>query len=152
MTAAPAGESKSAEENAPVASTPDVDDHSQLEEKLPEPVGPNEPVEEGKVEVATKAKTDKEKATADPSGNVVTQRKTAARTKVKNDPFDDVDMDKLPVAIAIGQVTVSIEEYAGRAVASFSLRGWVGDAPLKLLASDIGEFEQALAELRKQLS
>ena len=150
MTAAPSGQSKAAEENAPVAT---VDEPaSEPIQVAPEPAAPNAPVEEGKVEVAVQAKTDKEKATADPGGNVVSQRKTTSRQKVKSDPFDDVDMDKLPVAIAIGQVTVSVEEYAGRAVASFSLRGWVGDAPLKLLASDIHEFEQALAELRKQLS
>lgn len=150
MTAAPAGQSKAAEENAPVASQ-DPSVQNEPVEKLPEPTGPNEPVPEGKVEVATKAKTAKEKETQDPAGNVVKQSRTVSRTKVKNDPFSEVDLSKLPVAIAVGQITLSIEEYAGRAVAALSLRGWVGDAPLKILASDIGEIEQAFAELRKQL-
>ena len=150
MTAAPAGENKAAEENAaPANVTEPANEPIQV---APEPPTPNAPVEEGKVEVVTKAHTAKEKEVADPSGNVTTQRKSATRTKVKNDPLDDVDLDKLPVAVAVGDVTVAVENYGGNAVASLALRGWVGDAPIKVRASDLQQFEQAFADLRKQLS
>lgn len=154
MTAAPAGQSKAAEENAPAPKPDDPSVNEAPEQKVPEPAGPNDPVEAGVVEVLTKAKTDKEKGTADPSGNVVKRTRTtkSASPAKSKDPFTSVDLSKLPIAIAVGQITLSIEEYAGRAVAALSLRGWVGDAPLKVLASDIAEIEQAFAELRKQLS
>lgn len=154
MTAAPAGQSKAAEENAPAPKADDPSVQLEVAAETPAAPSPNDPVEEGVVEVATKAKTDKEKETADPSGNVVKRTRTtkSASPAKSKDPFTEVDLSKLPIAIAVGQITLSIEEYAGRAVAALSLRGWVGDAPLKVLASDINEIEQAFAELRKQLS
>ena len=47
---------------------------------------------------------------------------------------------------------MSVEEYSGRAVLSLSLVGWVGEAPFKILAADVTELEDAIANLRKQLS
>jgi hypothetical protein len=69
-----------------------------------------------------------------------------------SDPLKDVDLSKLPVASTVGQMAVTLEEYAGRAVLSLSLVGWVGDAPLKILAADVSELEAALNNLRGQLS
>lgn len=144
MTAAPAGEKKSAEENAPVGLGSPKETAP-----LPEPAAPGQPVEDGKVEV-TRPATEKEKS--DPAGNVTKTRKTGRKAAPKADPLKDADMSKLPVAVTVGQVTASVDEYAGRAVLSLSLVGWVGEAPMKVLAADAGEIEQALAELRKELS
>lgn len=112
--------------------------------------GPNDPVPEGEVQVTHRAEAGKP---SDPSGNITEARKTSKRSTKKSDPLKDLKaFDKLPVAVTVGQVTASVEEYAGRPVVSLSLVGWVGDAPLKLLAADIGELEQALEEIRKELS
>jgi len=105
-------------------------------ETLPTPIGPNDPVPEGKVETTVLAKDDE---FSDPAGRVTKHFKK------------EIDHDKLPVAVAIGQVTGTVESYAGRAVLSLSLRGWVGEAPFKILAEDVGEIEAVLAELRSQL-
>lgn len=112
--------------------------------------GPNDLVPEGQVQVTRKAK---EGEPSDPAGNVTETTKTGRKRAPKKDALTEIsDHTKLPVAVTVGQVSASVEEYAGRPVVSLSLVGWVGDAPLKLLASDIGELEQALAELRSQLS
>ena len=81
----------------------------------------------------------------------ITKAEKAPRTK--KDPLKTLDdFSKLPVAVHIGQVAMSVEEYSGRAVLSLSLVGWVGEAPFKILAADVTELEDALANLRKQLS
>lgn len=115
----------------------------------PSTPGPNESVPEGKVEVTRKAE---EGQASDPSGN---RTERAARTSKpkKSDPLKKIeDFGKLPVAVSVGDITASVEEYSGQPVLSLSLRGWVGDAPLKILASQIDDIEGAIAELRKQLS
>lgn len=131
MSAAPKGQSKAAEENATTGSPAEG-------EVLPTPPTPNDPVEEGKVQVETPEKN--------------TRRKTVSKPR-KSDSLKDIqDFSKLPVSATVGQVVASVEEYAGRPVLSLSLVGWVGDAPFKLLAADAGEIEQVLDELRKELS
>lgn len=112
--------------------------------------GPNETVPAGVVEVTRSAR---EGEASDPGGRVTERQKTGKQRAPKKDPLKDLDdLTKLPVAIAVGDVTGSVEEYAGRAVLSLSLRGWVGEAPLKILASEVGDLEQVIAELRSQLS
>lgn len=132
MTAAPKGQPKSAEEN----------------EVLPVPASPFSEVPEGEVQVVQAAA---KKQNADPAGQATVTRKASTKA-TKNDVLQDVDLSKLPIAVTVGQITVSIEEYAGRAVLSVSLVGWVGDAPLKVLASDADQITRAITELRKQLS
>lgn len=154
MTAAPKGEKKADAENTdPVLNAqgePDAPTTTEPVAEEPTPVtpGPNDPVPEGQVEVTVNAKDDE---LSDPSGKKTEQKKTT-RAPRKSDPFKkEIDHDKLPVAVAIGQVTGAIESYSGRAVLSLSLRGWVGEAPFKILAEDAGEIEAVLAELRAQL-
>ena len=97
------------------------------------------PLPEGEVEVTKDGATE------------ITKAEKAPRTK--QDPLKMLeDFSKLPVAVHIGQVAMSVEEYSGRAVLSLSLVGWVGEAPFKILAADVTELEDALANLRKQLS
>ena len=89
----------------------------------------------------------------DPAGHVTEQVKPQRATRTKKDTLKSIeDFSKLPVAVHVGQVAASVEEYSGRAVLSISLVGWVGEAPFKILADDIDELEDALANLRKQLS
>ena len=105
----------------------------------PEVPAPNTPLPEGEVEVTKDGATE------------VTKAENAPRTK--KDPLKTLDdFSKLPVAVHIGQVAMSVEEYSGRAVLSLSLVGWVGEAPFKILAADVTELEDAIANLRKQLS
>ena len=102
----------------------------------PEVPAPNTPLPEGEVEVTKDGATEITKA-----------------PRTKKDPLKTLDdFSKLPVAVHIGQVAMSVEEYSGRAVLSLSLVGWVGEAPFKILAADVTELEDALANLRKQLS
>lgn len=112
--------------------------------------GPNDLVPEGQVSVTRKAQ---EGEPSDPAGNVTEVAKQGKRRSPKKDSLKEIsDFGKLPVAVTVGQITATVEEYAGRPVLALSLVGWVGDAPLKILAADVGELEQALAELRSQLS
>lgn len=112
--------------------------------------GPNDAVPEGQVQVTRKAK---EGEPSDPAGNVTETAKTGRKRAPKKDALVELsDFSKLPVAVTVGQITAQVEEYAGRPVLALSLVGWVGDAPLKILAADVGELEQAIAELRSQLS
>lgn len=129
----------------------DLEEGTPTASELPAYVpGPNEAVPEGVVEVTRSAQQGE---VSDPGGRVTERQKTGRQRAPKKDALKDLDdLSKLPVAVAVGQVTISVEEYAGRAVLSMSLRGWVGEAPLKILASDIGDVEQAIAELRSQLS
>lgn len=116
----------------------------------PATAGPNDLVPEGEVQVTRKAE---EGELSDPAGNVTKTVKTGKARAPKKDSLKEItDLGKLPVAVTVGQLTASVEEYAGRPVLSLSLVGWVGDAPLKILAADIGELEQAISELRSQLS
>ena len=165
MTSTPNGESKAADENAdavanakaattkpktPAKAAPKkaATPASPAEEApLPEAPAPNQPLPEGEVQVTTPAS---EGEISDPGGKVTTTKKATAK-RAKKDVLKDLDGAKLPVAVTVGQVTASIEEYAGRAVLSLSLVGWVGDAPMKVLAADADEIELALAELRKQV-
>lgn len=109
-----------------------------------------QPVSEGQVQVTRKAQ---EGELSDPGGNVSEVRKQGKARAPKKDALTEyIEPTKLPLAATVGQIVAVVEIYAGRAVLSLSLKGWVGDAPLKILASDVGEIEQALAELRKELS
>lgn len=159
MTSTPSGQSKAADENtdaienAKATSTkkPKAAPASSAEEApLPTPASPIEPLEEGKVQVTTNAK---EGQNADPAGKVSEVKKATVKRVSKKDPLKSIDdLTKLPVAVTVGQVNVTIEEHAGSPVASLSLVGWVGDAPVKILAADLDEVERAIGEIRKQLS
>lgn len=89
----------------------------------------------------------------DPAGHITEQVKAKRATRTKKDTLKGIeDFSKLPVAVHVGQVAASVEEYSGRAVLSISLVGWVGEAPFKILAEDIDELEDAIANLRAQLA
>ena len=107
----------------------------------------NAPVPEGRVEVTRTA----QEGESHDAGGRVTEQKTLGKKGKSADPLADIDRQKLPASVSVGDVIVSVDEYSGRPVLSLSLRGWVGDAPFKVLASDVGQIEGALEELRKVL-
>lgn len=148
--AAPAEDDNATPTGAERPDNDPVKDGPQVFDVAPATAGPNDLVPEGQVQVTRKAK---EGEPSDPAGNVTEVAKQGKRRSPKKDSLKEItDFSKLPVAVTVGQVTATVEEYAGRPVLALSLVGWVGDAPLKILAADIGELEQALAELRSQLS
>ena len=113
--------------------------------------GPNDPIAEGIVQVTRKAR---EGEPHDPSGNITQTAEAAAEVLTPaNDVLGEIDSHKLPVSVTVGSIIMTIEEYAGRPVFSLSLVGWVGDAPFKILANQVGpELEKGLAELRAALA
>lgn len=146
MTSAPNGLKKADAENTDaIVNAAGARDEN---ETLPQAPGPNEPVEKGKVEVT---RTAKPREKSDPAGNVTNQRKARVKTP-RSDTLDKVDLSKLPISATVGEVVGTIKEYAGNAVLELSLKGWVGDAPFKVLASDAKTIEQVLGELRRELS
>jgi len=89
----------------------------------------------------------------DPADLATEQAKPKRATRTKKDTLKGIeDFSKLPVAVHIGQVAASVDEYSGRAILSLSLVGWVGEAPFKILAEDIDQIEDAIANLREQLA
>tara|TARA_R110002020_G_scaffold404912_1_gene614961 strand:+ start:6736 stop:7359 length:624 start_codon:yes stop_codon:yes gene_type:complete len=107
----------------------------------------NASVPEGRVEVTRAAQPGE----PHDAGGRVTEQKDIAKKSTKADPLADIDHTKLPASVSVGDVIMSVDEYAGRPVLSLSLRGWVGDPPFKVLATDVGQIEGALEELRKVL-
>ena len=151
MTAAPAGAHKADAENTDAVANAAAEQkkaaaQARKDAKVataaqpkPEVPAPNTPLPDGDVFVNEAGATE------------ITKAEKAPRTK--KDPLKTLDdFSKLPVAVHIGQVAMSVEEYSGRAVLSLSLVGWVGEAPFKILAADVTELEDAIANLRKQLS
>lgn len=118
--------------------------------ELPENVpAPNAVVPDGEVEFTRNAKKGE---LSDPGGKVTERSKVGRARAPKKDALKEfTDYSQLPIAAAVGQVTATVEEHAGRPVFKLSLRGWVGDAPFQILAADVGELEQVIAELRGQL-
>lgn len=148
MTAAPNGQNKAAGENEDAVKNAG----GSPAEAVPLPTtapGINAPVGEGEVQVIRGAKA---REAADPAGKVTVTKKATTKPRKKDVLAEHIPHTKLPVAVTVGQITVAVEEYAGRPVASLSLVGWVGDAPLKVLAEDLNEIERAIEEIRKQLS
>lgn len=118
---------------------------------------PDEDVKTLKVIEVKRHATDDEKAdpdvAVDPAGLVTEQVKLVRAKRKKKDTLRGIeDFSKLPVAVHIGQVAASVDEYSGRAILSLSLVGWVGEAPFKILAEDIDQLEDAIANLREQLA
>lgn len=110
---------------------------------LPEYI-PGQPAPDGEVHVTTTTET-----------GSATESKPITRgpNKKKADSLKgNLDFTKLPVAVSVGQINASVEEYSGRAILSLSLVGWVGDPALRILAEDAEQIDTALAELRKQLA
>lgn len=118
-------------------------------EALPEATSPFNAVPKGEVEVTKKAEADEP---SDPSGEVQVRRKATARQQKSDQLKEITSFDKLPVAVSVGDIIVSVEEVRGTPILNISLRGWVGDPPLKIRADSVGELEGALKELRKELS
>jgi hypothetical protein len=140
MTSAPAGEKKAASENTDPVVNATIAPFEELA-----PVAPEEPAVSDK----GNPNVDNEEGLYDPDDDYLDVDEPDTGW---DDPLVDVDLSKLPVASTVGQMAATVEEYAGRAVLSLSLVGWVGDAPLKILATDVSELEAALNNLRTQLS
>lgn len=144
MTSAPKGESKSAAQNTPASAGEG--------EALPQVPNPGDPVPAGKAQVVKPAT---EKQTPDPGGQTAATKKTGRRTtaKKKADPIRDLDdLSKLPISVGVGQVIVAVHEKVGAPVLQISLKGWLGEPEFQIRTSDIEELEDALAQLRKELS
>lgn len=156
MTTTPAGASKSAEENKDAVANAktagarkEAETLPQKPSKIAKQIKPT--TNEGtnvNVDPSTGANADTGTA-----GLATEQVKPKRATRTKKDTLKGIeDFSKLPVAVHIGQVAASVDEYSGRAILSLSLVGWVGEAPFKILADDIDQLEDAIANLREQLA
>lgn len=162
MTTTPAGASKAAEENKDaVANAKTAKTSGARKEAETLPQKPDEIAKQIKpttnegtnvnVDPSTGANADT--VTAGDAGLATEQVKPKRATRTKKDTLKGIeDFSKLPVAVHIGQVAASVDEYSGRAILSLSLVGWVGEAPFKILAEDIDQLEDAIANLREQLA
>jgi hypothetical protein len=155
MTAVPTGQTKSADVNSDAivnAAEPKPRAPRTVKPKsfassegavfvaAPLPPTPGEPTPEGVVEYTT------------PDIENTEVKPVVKRKPLKADPLLSLtDHTKLPVSVSVGSTIISVDSYAGNAVLSLSLVGWVGDPEFKILAQDAGEIEQALAELRELL-
>lgn len=65
--------------------------------------------------------------------------------------FDAVDFEKYPLSASSGQVvgTVSLNQGAVPIV-QIGLMNWIGEPPVSLAASQLGDIEEVLSELKKQ--
>ena len=150
MTTTPAGASKSAEENKDAVANAKTAGARKEAETLPQK--PSK-IAEANADAVTPDEVNDPDVTVDPAGLVTEQVKPKRATRTKKDTLKGIeDFSKLPVAVHIGQVAASVDEYSGRAILSLSLVGWVGEAPFKILAEDIDQLEDAIANLREQLA
>ena len=78
------------------------------------------------------------------------EAKPAPKPRAK-DPLTTITPDQLPVVAHVGQVAVSVQDFNSAAVLSVSLVGWVGEPEFRIRAEDIGELEEAISSIRKQL-
>ena len=150
MTTTPEGASKSAEENKDAVANAKT--AGARKEAEPLPPTPSKIAEANADAVTTDEVNDPDVA-VDPADLATEQAKPKRATRTKKDTLKGIeDFSKLPVAVHIGQVAASVDEYSGRAILSLSLVGWVGEAPFKILADDIDQLEDAIANLREQLA
>lgn len=150
MTTTPAGASKSAEESMDAVANAKTAGARKEAETLPQK--PSK-IAEANADAVTPDEVNDPDVAVDPAGLVTEQVKPKRATRTKKDTLKGIeDFSKLPVAVHIGQVAASVDEYSGRAILSLSLVGWVGEAPFKILAEDIDQLEDAIANLREQLA
>ena len=150
MTTTPAGASKSAEENKDAVANAKTAGARKEAETLPQK--PSN-IAEANADAVTPDEVNDPDVAVDPAGLATEQAKPKRATRTKKDTLKGIeDLSKLPVAVHIGQVAASVDEYSGRAILSLSLVGWVGEAPFKILADDIDQLEDAIANLREQLA
>lgn len=65
--------------------------------------------------------------------------------------FDDVDFEKLPLSAVSGQIVGSVSLNQGAVpTLSIALQNWIGEPPVSIAASQIGDVEKVLSELKKQ--
>ena len=150
MTTTPAGASKSAEENKDAVANAKTAGARKEAETLPQK--PSK-IAEANADAVTPDEVNDPDVAVDPADLATEQAKPKRATRTKKDTLKGIeDFSKLPVAVHIGQVAASVDEYSGRAILSLSLVGWVGEAPFKILAEDIDQLEDAIANLREQLA
>ena len=150
MTTTPAGASKSAEENKDAVANAKTVGARKEAETLPQK--PSK-IAEANADAVTPDEVNDPDVAVDPADLATEQAKPKRATRTKKDTLKGIeDFSKLPVAVHIGQVAASVDEYSGRAILSLSLVGWVGEAPFKILAEDIDQLEDAIANLREQLA
>ena len=150
MTTTPAGASKSAEENKDAVANAKTAGARKEAETLPQK--PSK-IAEANADAVTPDEVNDPDVAVDPADLATEQAKPKKATRTKKDTLKGIeDFSKLPVAVHIGQVAASVDEYSGRAILSLSLVGWVGEAPFKILADDIDQLEDAIANLREQLA
>lgn len=150
MTTTPAGASKSAEENKDAVANAKTAGARKEAETLPQK--PSK-IAEANADAVTPDEVNDPDVAVDPADLATEQAKPKRATRTKKDTLKGIeDFSKLPVAVHIGQVAASVDEYSGRAILSLSLVGWVGEAPFKILADDIDQLEDAIANLREQLA
>lgn len=98
----------------------------------------------------------------DPTPKTTRKRRTKAQIEADNKAkdgessgdldFNQVDFEKYPLSAVSNQVVGSISVNAG-AVPVISIAGmnWIGEAPIFFAASQIGDIEKVIADLKKQV-
>lgn len=65
--------------------------------------------------------------------------------------FDTVDFEKYPLSASSGQVVGTISLNQGAIpIVQIGLSGWIGEPPVSLAASQLGDIEAVLSELKEQ--
>lgn len=65
--------------------------------------------------------------------------------------FNEVDFSKYPLSAVSGQVTGVIKLNGAVPILEIALVGWVGEAPVSIAATQIGDVEKILKDLRKSV-
>jgi hypothetical protein len=73
------------------------------------------------------------------------------QVEVETNTFDQLDFEKLPLSAVSGQIVGSVSlNSASVPTLSVALQNWIGEPPVSIAASQIGDVEKVLAELKKQ--
>lgn len=90
----------------------------------------------------TKAEIEADKAKDDQGGDLV---------DVEDHTFDELDFEKLPLSAQSGNIVGSVDLNQGAVpTLNISLQGWIGAPIIAIAASQIGDVETVLSELKKQ--
>lgn len=169
MTAAPAGEVKAAEPNNPFEIDEDV--AAAAETATPEPKRPADSASKGDWQAYAKALglsdegtkndivarvdgTDEgTKGTDEPGAEVegITEIvETGAVPDYSKEILHKLDTADTPIAANSGDIQGLVKVRHGIRLLELSIAGWIGDAPVTILAEQASDVERVISELRKQ--
>lgn len=88
-------------------------------------------------------------AKPEPKPKAARKPRAAAKPKEKR-ALRDIPHSALPLNAESGNVQGVIKVHNGQAIAQIGLKFWVGEIPLSVLADELSDIENVVAELRKQ--